>query len=166
MTFEAWLKQDIFKSQVVLPFKDYLKTAFRECCCLRLQNYYLLSIADDTVTRKVMARGQKASDADSDPTLSSSAQGSDSADLPANKDEVEKPTDTGVTSGQKKLTWVWTHGLMSHNWRSHDPDDDNDAEFRAGDEDDAEMGAPDTLHTKSARISKQTKQAELARKKM
>lgn len=166
MMFEAWLKQDIFKSQVVLPFKDYLKTAFHECCCLHVQNHYLLSIADDTVTRKVMARGQKAPDTDSGPAQLSSAQGSDSADHSANKDDIEKPTDTGVTNRQTKSTWVWSHGLMSHNQRSCDPDDDDNAEYRAGNEDNAEMGAPDTLHMKSARISKQTKQVELAQKKM
>jgi hypothetical protein len=113
-----------------------------------------------------MARVQKASDADGDLALSSSAQGSDGADRPANKDDIEKPSDTGVASEQKGPAWSWSHGLMSHNRRSRDPDDDDDAEYRAGNEDDAEMGALDTTRTKSSRISKQSKQAELTRKEM
>ena len=113
-----------------------------------------------------MARGQKAPDTDSGPAQLSSAQGSDSADHPANKNDIEKPTDMGVTNRQTKSTWVWSHGLMSHNRRSCDPDDDDNAEYRAGNEDNTEMGAPDTLRMKRARISKQTKQVELAQKKM
>jgi hypothetical protein len=36
MTFEAWLKKENFKAQVILPFKEYLKVAFCEYCCLHI----------------------------------------------------------------------------------------------------------------------------------
>jgi hypothetical protein len=30
MTFEAWMKEDKFKTQVIVPFEQYLKAAFRK----------------------------------------------------------------------------------------------------------------------------------------
>lgn len=189
-TFEAWLKQDQFKAQVVLPFKEYLKAAFREWCYLRIQYHYLLFIADDNVARKVMARAQVVSDADTGTALLSSAQGSGSANgnktssqsaagrchggtcpesLPpsdlTNEVDVENTTGTDVIGKQKAPTWSWSPDLKSHNRRRHDPKDDDNADYTAeNEEDDVETGFPVTSRTKSARISKQSKKAELTRK--
>jgi hypothetical protein len=69
MTFEAWLKKENFKAQVILPFKEYLKVAFCEYCCLHIWYHYLLSTADDSAARKVMAHVQGASKVDNDTVL-------------------------------------------------------------------------------------------------
>ena len=191
MTFEAWLKEDKFKSQVALPFKEYLNVAFCKHSYLRIQYHYLLSVANNNAARKAMARMQEAPKAD--PALSSSTQGSSGTDhnvtssrptagkhrgstcpdalppsRPTNEDGVENPTETSAADAQKKLAWSWLSELnkTSNSRPRPNPDDADDAEYRAEDEEDAEVGAADTSRTKSARIGKQQKQAEFTRNDM
>jgi hypothetical protein len=193
MTFEAWLKDEKFKSQVALPFKEYLKAAFCKHSYLHVRYHYLLSIADNDPARRAMARAQEALKADRDTTLSSSAQGSGSTDHnmtssrptagkhhgdtcpdalppshPTNEDGVENPTETGDSDAQKRLAWSWLSELnkTSNSRPRPNPDHADDAEYRAEDEEDAEMGAADTSRTKSARISKQGKRPKFTRNDM
>lgn len=183
-TFETWLKEEKFKAQVILPFKEYLKEAFRERCYLCIRCHYLLSVADDSAAKKAMARDQGT-------PPSSSVQGSSSADNnvassqstaekrrasacpeglppsdPANENLVGNSTSTSASDEQKKLAWRWLSELntKSYNQRRPDSEDDDDADYRAENEDDDEIGASATLRAKSARIGKrQLEQAKLTR---
>ena len=184
MTFEAWLKEDKFKTQVILPFKEYLKDAFRERHHLLIQYRHLLSTANDSVTRKAMAHAQEASNADSDAVLPPLAEGdvgtnhdTSSGQLAAekrcagthlnklpfrystNRFVVEKPTGTRAVDGQESSTWSSLSDLKSRKRRTPNPeDDDDDAEYRAEDE---ENEVPETSRTKSVRISNQPKRVKL-----
>jgi hypothetical protein len=134
-----------------------------------------------------MARVQEESKSDCDPSLSSSAQGSDTTDHdtahnpstakkrrggtclgslppshPASGGEVVNPTVATVV--QEGPTRGWVVGLKCHNRPAPDPKDADDAEYTAENEDDIEMGASDTSRAKSARIGKQSKQAKVPAK--
>lgn len=79
-----------------------------------------------------------------------------------NKDVVENPTSTGAIEGRKQsLTLSWLNGLKSYKRHRPDPNDDDEAEYTTENEEDIEIGDPDTLRTKSTRISKQSKRAKL-----
>ena len=140
------MKADKFKEQVSLPFEQYLKEAFREQSLLHRQYHYLLLTADDSATRKTMAQVQASSKANGDTALTSSAEGSVGT----------KHDGTGVP----KERVVWSHGLTSHKRRAPNPEDDDDAEYIAQDEEDVEIGAPDTSRSKSTRIGEQLKRAK------
>jgi hypothetical protein len=192
MTFEAWLKEDKFRTQVYLPFKEYVKETFREHHHLRrTQDHYLLSTADNSASRKAMTRAQEASKVDNDTVPLSSAEASANAnhdarsgqstagkcredtrleDLPfrhsANEDVVNNPTGTSAVEEQKKLAWSWLSDLKSHKRHMPNPEDDDDAEYRAQNDEGLEIGAPDTARTKSTRIDKQYKRAKLTQEDM
>jgi hypothetical protein len=177
MTFEAWLTKDKFKAQVIRPFEEYLEVAFREHCYLCIRYDYLLSTANNSTARKTMAHAKEAPKTDNDVVLPSPAQRSVSTDHimnssqstagkrggthpaslpPTHQDVVE--SGTGAIEGQERVAWSWLNDLRSNKQRRPDPEDDDDAEYTAGNED-VEFGAPDTSRTKSARISKQLQQA-------
>jgi hypothetical protein len=183
MTLEAWMGEDKFKAQVVLPFEQYLKEAFREHRHLRRQYHYSLSTADGSANRKTMERMREASKADSDSVLPSSDEGNVSTDhdtrssqstkgkrhggpcpekIPsshsANEDVVENPSSTDIVDSGPTLSWL--NDLKSHQRRRPDPEDDDEADYTAENED-AEIGDPNTSRIKSARISQQSKRAKL-----
>jgi hypothetical protein len=192
MTFEAWLKKDKFRTQVILPFKEYLKEAFREHHHLRrTQDHYLLSTAGNSASRKAMARTQEAPKVDNDTVPPSSAEASVNAnhdarssqstagkcredtrleDLPfhhfADEDVVDNPTGTDAVEEQKRLGWIWLSDLKSHKRYTPNPEDDDDAEYRGQNDEGLEIGAPDTARTKSTRIGKQYKRAKLTQEDM
>jgi hypothetical protein len=75
---------------------------------------------------------------------------------------VENSAGTGAIEGQEGPTLSWLNDLKSHQQRMHDPEDNDDAEYTAENEKDVEVRVLDTLHTKSSRISKQSKRAQEA----
>ena len=175
MTFEAWLTKDKYYAEVIQPFKDYLKVAFREHCYLRIRYPYLLSTANDSVAVKSMQHAQDASNAESDIVPPLSSEGSVSAHLggahqssspSANEVGVENHTGTAAIEVKERLDFSLLNDLKSSKRRSFDPGDDDDAEYIAGNEDDIEFGAPGTTRTKSTRISKQSKRAKLTHEAM
>ena len=177
MTLEAWLTKDKYQVQVIQPFKEYLKVAFREHCYLHRQYLYLLSTANNSVAVKSMQRAGDASKAERDIVLPSSSKGSISAHRggthlslsphpPANEVEVENPSGKGAIEVKERLDYSLLNSLKSYKQSRVDPGDNDDAEFVGGNEDDIECGAPRTTRAKSIRISKQSKRAKLTHKVM
>jgi hypothetical protein len=174
------MKEDKFKEQVIQPFKEYLKIAFREHCHLYRRFHYLLSTANDCAARKAMAHAQEAPKADSDTASaerSISEEHSTRSGEPtarkrhaenlspshfANEDVVENPADTGAVEGPVRAPWSWRPGLKSYQRRRPNPEDADDAEYTAENEDGVEIGASDTVRTKSNRISQQSNGAKEA----
>jgi hypothetical protein len=78
----------------------------------------------------------------------------------ANKDVAESPTDTDNAGGQRSLDYSFLNDLKYHSRRSHDPKDDDDAEYTPENDDIIEVGTQVTTRRKSAEIGKQLKQAE------
>lgn len=67
-----------------------------------------------------------------------------------------------ASEGQERINFSWLNDLKSNNQRRPDPEDDDEADYRAENEDHIEPGAPDVLRTKSSRISKQVTRAHEA----
>jgi hypothetical protein len=79
----------------------------------------------------------------------------------ANVNAVEDPSSVDVIKEQERVPLSWLNNLKSHKQRRPDPEDDDDAEYITEDED-IEIGNPENLRARSARISQQLKRAKVS----